>query len=103
LSVNAPPKTRKQSIEFFFSLCTILNLSDIFQASVPSTIIRLGEIGTHEIFAVVSKEGIVQWFVKSNDFPNWKFKFKIGEKVPPTTVMGEYHALTDRKFTGMSL
>ena len=84
-----------------FTLDTLTNLSTSFKTSVLSTLIRFGEIGTHEIFAVVSKNNIVQWFVKSNDFPNWKFKFKIGEKVPPTSVAGEYFALRKNKFAGI--
>ena len=82
-----------------FSLNTITNLSASFQTSVLSTLIRFGEIGTHEIFAVVSKNNIAQWFVKSNDFPNWKFKFRIGEKVPPTSIAGEYFTLQTNKST----
>lgn len=76
-----------------FSLDTLTNLSSSFQTSVLSTLIRFGEVGTHEIFAVVSKDNIAQWFVKSNDFPNWKFRFKIGERVPSTSVAGEYYTL----------
>lgn len=37
--------------------------------------------------------------MKSTYFPNWIWKFKIGESVPQTTVAGEYWNLEDRKFT----
>jgi hypothetical protein len=37
--------------------------------------------------------------VKSADFPNWTWKFKIGEPVPQTTVAGAYYHLENRKFT----
>jgi Zn-dependent peptidase ImmA (M78 family) len=84
-----------------FSLDTIARLSESFQASLLSTLIRFGEIGTHEIFAVISKKNIVQWFVKSKDFPNWKFKFKVGESVPQTTVAGEFYTMTDRRITSI--
>jgi Zn-dependent peptidase ImmA (M78 family) len=84
-----------------FSLDTILSLSDSFQASVPSTIIRFAEIGTHEICAVVSKGGIVQWYAKSENFPLWTHKFKRGEKLPTNTVAGEYYTLPDRKYTSI--
>ena len=94
-------KFRKQSGGKKFSLDTILNLSESFQASVLSTVIRFGEIGTHEMFAVISKNNIAEWFVKSNDFPNWKFKFKIGDHIPQTTVAGEYYTMENRKFTGI--
>lgn len=94
-------KFRKQSGGKKFSLDTLLNLSDSFQASLLATLIRFGEIGTHEIFAVISKNNIAQWFVKSHDFPNWKFKFKIGDNIPKSTVAGEYFSLENRKFTGV--
>ena len=86
-----------------FSFDTIIGLSNSFQTSVLSTLIRFGEVGTHEIFAVVSKDNIAKWFVKSNDFPNWNFKFKIGSSLPQTTVAGEYFTKTDSKFTGVEL
>jgi hypothetical protein len=92
---------KRQSGSRDFSLNTLLNLSENFQASILSTLIRFGEVGTHEIFAVISKDNIAKWFVKSTDFPNWKFKFRIGESVPRTTVAGEYYTMQDRKFTGI--
>jgi Zn-dependent peptidase ImmA (M78 family) len=82
-----------------FSFNTLKDLSESFQASILSTLIRFGEVGTHEIFAIISKDNIVKWYVKSNDFPNWTWKFKIGEQVPQTTVAGEYYNLRNRKFT----
>lgn len=82
-----------------FSFDTIKDLSENFQTSVLSTLIRFGEVGTHEIFAIISKDNIVKWYVKSTNFPNWKWKFKIGEPVPQTTVAGEYYNLENRKFT----
>jgi Zn-dependent peptidase ImmA (M78 family) len=101
-------KLKNHSLEFRkrtgikgFSFDTIKDLSETFQASVLSTIIRFGEVGTHEIFAIISKDNFVKWYVKSNDFPNWKFKFKIGEPVPKTTVAGEYYNLENRKFTSI--
>lgn len=86
-----------------FSLDTIVGLSNSFQTSVLSTLIRFAEVGTHEIFAVVSENNVTKWFVKSNDFPNWNFKFKIGNSLPQTTVAGEYFTKTDSKFTGVEL
>jgi Zn-dependent peptidase ImmA (M78 family) len=86
-----------------FSLDTILGLSNSFQTSVSSTLIRFGEVGTHEIFAVFSENNIAKWFVKSNDFPNWNFKFKIGNTIPQMTVAGEYFTNENRKYTGIEL
>lgn len=94
---------RKLTGNKMFSLDTILSLSNSFQTSVLSTLIRFGEVGTHEIFAVISKNNVAKWFVKSNDFPNWTFKFKVGKSLPQTTVAGEYFTKTDSKFTGVEL
>ncbi len=94
-------KFKKQSGNKNFSFDVLHNLSESFQASILSTLIRFGEVGTHEIFAVVSKNNIAQWFVKSHDFPHWKFKFKIGETIPQTTVAGEFYTLENRKLTGI--
>jgi Zn-dependent peptidase ImmA (M78 family) len=82
-----------------FSFDTLKDLSENFQASILSTLIRFSQVGTHEIFAVISKDNIAKWYVKSSDFPNWKWKFKIGEPIPQTTVAGEYYNLENRKFT----
>jgi len=98
---NHSVEYKRQSGNKKFSLDTLLNLSESFQTSILSTLIRFGEVGTHEIFAVISKGNIAKWFVKSTDFPNWKFKFKIGESVPLTTVAGEYYNLENRKFTSI--
>ena len=101
-------KFKNQSLEYKrksgnrkFSFDTLHNLSESFQTSILSTLIRFGEVGTHEIFAVISKDNIAQWFVKSNDFPNWKFNFKIGDAIPRNTVAGEFFAMENRKFTGV--
>jgi len=94
---------KRQSGNKKFSLDTLQSLSGSFQTSILSTLIRFGEVGTHEIFAIISKDNIAKWFVKSTDFPNWKFKFKIGASVPQTTVAGEYYAMQDRKFTSVEL
>lgn len=101
-------KIKKFSIEYkrrtgnrIFSFDSIKGISDSFHTSILSTVIRFAEVGMHEIFAVISKDNIAKWFVKSLDFPNWKFKFKIGDVLPQTTVAGEYYTMKDRKFTGV--
>ncbi len=98
---NYSVECRKLTGNRKFSFDTLLGLSESFQTSVLSTLIRFGEVGTHEIFAVISKDNIAKWFVKSPDFPNWKFKFKIGDTIPQTTVAGEYYTMESRKFTGI--
>jgi Zn-dependent peptidase ImmA (M78 family) len=96
---NHSSEYKKRTGNRKFSFDTIKDLSDSFQTSVLSTLIRFGEVGTHEIFAIISKDNIAKWYVKSNDFPNWTWKFKIGEPVPQTSVAGEYYNLENRKFT----
>lgn len=96
---NYSVEYRRQTGNRKFSFDTILSLSESFETSVLSTLIRFGEIGTHEIFAVISKDNIAKWFVKSTDFPNWKFKFKIEDIIPQTTVASEYFTKEKRKHT----
>lgn len=98
---NFSSENRKLTGTKEFSLDTILELSNSFKTSVLSTLIRFGEVGTHEIFAVVSKDNHAKWFVKSIDFPNWNFKFKVGNTIPQTTVAGEYYTKENRKYTGI--
>ena len=98
---NFSAEYRKLTGNKKFSLDTILGLSNSFQTSVLSTLIRFGEVGTHEIFAVISKNNVAKWFVKSNDFPNWTFKFKIGNNIPQTTVAGEYFTNENSKYNGI--
>jgi Zn-dependent peptidase ImmA (M78 family) len=98
---NHSAEYKRQSKNKKFSFDTLLNLSESFQASIPSTLIRFGEVGTHEIFAVVSKDNIAEWFVKSEDFPNWKFKFKIGDRIPSSANSGEFNTIQNRNFLGI--
>lgn len=84
-----------------FSLDKILALSDSFQASVLATVLRFVEIGTHEIMVVVSEMGKVKWYAKSDDFPNWAFRFKVGQSLPQTTVAGEFFTKPNSKYTGV--
>ena len=94
-SFRSVPTNRK------FSLDTIVKLSNAFNTSVLATVIRFAECGTHEICAVISRDNIVKWFVKSKDFPNWAFRCKVGRPVPPSTVAGEFFTKQDAKYTGI--
>jgi Zn-dependent peptidase ImmA (M78 family) len=94
-SFRSVPAARK------FSLDTILKLSNTFKTSVLATTIRFAECGTHEICAVISRDNIFKWFVKSKDFPNWAFRCRVGQPVPPTTVAGEFFNKRDAKYTGV--
>jgi Zn-dependent peptidase ImmA (M78 family) len=74
---NHSSEYKRQSGSKNFSLNTLLNLSESFQASILSTLIRFGEVGTHEIFAVISKDNIAKWFVKSIISKKYERKRKI--------------------------
>lgn len=90
---------RKVSLPKRFSIETIIKLSEVFQTSVLSTILRFAEVGTHGICAVISENNTAKWFTKSKDFPDWAFRFKIGQTLPPTTVAGEFYTKPDAKYT----
>jgi len=84
-----------------FSLDLIKDISASFQTSILSSSLRFAEIGNHEIMVVFSKDNIVKWYRKSDDFPNMPFRFKVGQKLPPTSVAGEFFTKEDSKYTGM--
>jgi len=84
-----------------FSLDTIIDLSDSFQSSIVSTVIRFSEVGTHEIMAVFSRNNTVEWYARCSDFPQWPFRFKVRGSLPPTTVAGEFYTKKDSKYTGV--
>lgn len=92
---------RIQSSRKMFSLDTITELSDSFQASILATVLRFTEIGTHEMMAVVSENNRVKWYSRHKDFPQWAFKFKVGQAIPPTTVAGEFFTKKDSRYTGI--
>ncbi|MBS1597325.1 MAG: ImmA/IrrE family metallo-endopeptidase [Bacteroidetes bacterium] len=84
-----------------FSLDTILTLSGAFHTSVLATVLRFVEIGTHEICVVVSEKNIAKWFAKNSEFPDWAFRFKVHQALPPSTVAGEFFSKPDAKYTGV--
>ena len=84
-----------------FSLDTIIDLSDSFQSSIVSSVIRFSEVGTHEITAVFSRNNKVEWYARSSDFPQWPFRFKVHGDLPPTTVAGEFYSKKANKLTGI--
>lgn len=95
-------KFKKQaSLKKKFSLDTITDLSDSFQSSIVSTVIRFSEIGTHEIMAVFSRNNSVEWYAQNDDFPKWPFRFKVHGNLPPTTVAGEFYTKANSKYTGI--
>ena len=95
------PLFRKVPREKTFSLNTIINLSKVFKTSVLATALRFVEIGSQEIFIVISEKNKVKWCAKSKDFPNWKWRFRIGQSLPPLTVAGEFFTKQNAKYTGI--
>jgi Zn-dependent peptidase ImmA (M78 family) len=92
---------RKIPTDKKFSLETILKLSAAFNTSILSTVLRFAEVGTHGICAAISENNRLKWFTKSNDFPDWAFRCKVGQSLPPTTVAGEFNTKPDAKYTGV--
>lgn len=86
-----------------FSLEIIKEISEAFQVSLTSAVIRFAEVGTHEILAVFSSGNTVKWYTKSDDFPRLRHKFKPGKKLPATTVAGEFYTKPDSKYTDVEL
>jgi hypothetical protein len=84
-----------------FSLQKILAISEYFQASVLASVLRYIELCVHELMIVVSKENNVLWYAQNEQFPKWPFRFRVGHKLPPTTVAGEFFTKLDSKYTSI--
>lgn len=98
------PKDRFRTVSArtrIFSLDVIKGLSDYFDTSLTSTILRFVDVGTHEVMVVFSQENKVRWSQRSEDFPKLAPKFKIGGTLPPTTVAGESFEKTNVQYTGV--
>jgi Zn-dependent peptidase ImmA (M78 family) len=74
-----------------FSFALINALSNHFQTSLMATILRFVEAGTHEFMVVISKKGFVKWYAKSNDFPGFAFRFKVGQAVPTKSMTAGFY------------
>lgn len=76
-----------------FSLTLIDKLTHRFQVSDLAALLRFVEVGTYPIMIAYCKEGILKWFVRNDDFPYKVFKTRVGQDVPPTSVVGEFFRL----------
>lgn len=76
-----------------FSLNLISELSEQFKVSDLAAILRFVEVGTYPLMVAYCRNGLLEWFVRSDDFPYKVFKTKVGKEVPPTSVVGEYFRL----------
>ncbi len=84
-----------------FSLDIIKELSKIFDVSLTSALLRFLDVGTHDIMIVFSQDNTVKWTKRSDRFPKLANKFRIGGKLPPTTVAGESFLKMDAKYTSI--
>lgn len=83
-----------------FSLALIDKLSQQFCVSDLTAILRFVEVGTYPIMVAYCKAGLLKWFVRNDDFPFRAFKTRVGQAVPPTSVVGEYFRLgSSAKYT----
>lgn len=78
-----------------FSFDLIKSTSEHFQTSLMATILRFTEAGTREFMVAISKQGIVKWFAKSKDFPDFAFRFKVGQVVPAKSLTASFYTQTD--------
>lgn len=92
-------KAREFSVPF--SLYTIKKLANHFQTSFLATLLRFVEVGSESVFATYCKDGVVKWFLRSIDFPDWPMKFKVGGRIPDNTVVGHFYASKKEKYTGV--
>lgn len=84
-----------------FSIETVNRLADHFQTSFLATLLRFVETGSESVFVAYCKDGLVKWFSRSTDFPDWPMKFKVGGRIPDNTVVGDFYANKKEKYTGI--
>ncbi|MCK4664182.1 MAG: ImmA/IrrE family metallo-endopeptidase [Bacteroidales bacterium] len=69
-----------------FNWNLIEDLARKFKSSKFATLLRFTNIIRHEIFIIGSEKSIIKWFIRNDDFPKMKHKFKRGEKLPQTAL-----------------
>ncbi|HEX5152800.1 MAG TPA: ImmA/IrrE family metallo-endopeptidase [Parafilimonas sp.] len=84
-----------------FSLEIIKEVSEEFDVSITSALLRFANVGTHSIMVVFSEGNVVKWSVRSDDFPKLVNKFKISGPLPPTSVAGESFLKSNAQYTGI--
>jgi Zn-dependent peptidase ImmA (M78 family) len=85
-----------------FSLNLVDELSDVFNVSKTSALLRFADIdaGTYPLMIFFFRNGVLSGYKKSSDFPlkDVPFKTKIGKPPPKTSVIGEYYLNNETKF-----
>jgi len=83
-----------------FSLNLVKEIAENFKVNDLTAILRFVEFGTYPLMVAYCKNGTLEWFSRSEDFPFKAFKTKVGQSVPPTSVVGEYFRLGEKaKYT----
>lgn len=91
---------RKVLLRKKFSFALINEVSEIFKVSDLAAVLRFVEVGTYPLMVAYCRDAVLQWFQRSDDFPYKVLKTKVGQHVPPTSVVGEYFRLgDDAKYT----
>lgn len=85
-----------------FSLELIDDLSNKFNVSTISALLRFADCdaGTYPLMITFFKNGVLNSYTQSSDFPyrDIPFKTKIGQPPPITSVIGEYYLNNNYKF-----
>ena len=82
-----------------FSLEIIKDVSNAFDVSLTAALFRFAQVGTHEIMIVASRNGVVEWSFRSEQFPKVPNRFRRGGSVPSSTVAGEAFFKNNARYT----
>ena len=96
-SVLLMPKNKFEKIcnGIEFSLDLVSKLSEYFNVSRLSVLLRYVEIGHYPIMMAYCKDGILEWFNRNDEFPFKAFKTKVGKELPINSAVGEYYKIGD--------
>jgi len=87
-----------------FNLDLVHELSGTFHVSDLATILRYIGLQVRPLMMAYVRNGILEWFNRTEDFPFRIFKTKVGKPVPQTSVVGEYFRLgKNAKYTDVEV
>ncbi|WP_262249874.1 ImmA/IrrE family metallo-endopeptidase [Parapedobacter soli] len=81
-----------------FSFQLLEDISNTFQVSIMAAILRFIEVGSREFMVVVSKNKMVRWYAKSNDFQKVSFKFNVTSSLPKDSMSYSFTNVMDRDY-----
>lgn len=85
-----------------FNLSLVEHLSTSFGVSKLAVLLRYIEVGHYPLMIAYCQNQILKWLDRSHDFPyDGAFKSKYGQRLPDTSVVGEYYRLPNAKYTGV--